>query len=108
TVEEDVISYAIPVDDPTAYDYYIYQVSRPSGWAGNLTMAFVRGSDKYHTNAFRIAKHQMDSGIIIVRPIDKIPFALSMNYSNTSALNATSSVETWYVPGANPDPASII
>lgn len=107
TVEEDVISYTIPVDDPTAYDYYIYQVSRPSGWSGNLLVKFVR-SDKYGTLDFQIAKHQMDGGIIIVRPIDKIPFALSMNYSNTSALNATSSGGDWYAPGANPDPASII
>ena len=107
TVEEDVISYAIPVDDPTAYDYYTYQVSRPNGWSGNLLVKFVR-SDKYGTSDFQIAKHKMDGGIIIVRPIDKIPFALSMNYANTSALNATSSVGTWYAPGANPDPASII
>lgn len=107
TVEEDVISYTIPVDDPTAYDYYTYQVSRPSGWSGNLLVRFVR-SDKYGTSDFQIAKHQTDGGIIIVRPIDKIPFALSMNYSNVSALNATSSVGTWYAPGANPDPASII
>lgn len=108
TVEEDVISYTIPVDDPTAYDYYIYQVSRPSGWSGNLTVSFVRGSDKYLTNALQIAKHQMDSGIIIVRPIDKLPFSLSMNYANTFAVNASSSNGAWYAPGVNPDPASII
>lgn len=107
TVEEDVISYVIPVDDPTAYDYYIYQVSRPSGWSGNLLVKFVR-SDKYRTNNIQIAKHEKDSGIIIVRPIDGIPFSLSMNYANTLAVNASSANATWYNPGANPEPASII
>lgn len=106
TVEEDVISYTIPVDDPTAYDYYIYQVSRPSGWAGNLTVAFVRSSDKYRTNVFQIAKHERDSGIIIVRPIDKLPFSLSMNYSNTEVVNARTPNRTWYNPDGSQ--ASII
>lgn len=106
TVEEDVISYTIPVDDPTAYDYYIYQVSRPSGWSGNLTVMFVRDSDKGRTNGVQIAKHTADSGIIIVRPIDKIPYALSMNYANTGAVIASSPNGTWY--GTDGIPASII
>lgn len=98
TVEEDVISYTIPVDDPTTYDYYTYQVSRPSGWSGNLTVMFVRGADKRRTNDFVIAKHEKDGGIIIVRPIDKIPFSLSMNYSNTLVVNASSPNSIWYNP----------
>lgn len=108
TVEENVISYTIPVDDPTAYDYYIYQVSRPSGWSGNLLAKFIRGSDKCGSNDIILASHRMDGGIIIVRPIDKLPFSLSMNYANTFAVNASSSNGAWYAPGANPDPASII
>lgn len=107
TVEEDVISYTIPVDDPTAYDYYIYQVSRPSGWSGNLLVKFVR-SDKYGTSDFQLAKYATDGGIIIVRPIDGMPFSLGMNNSNTYAVNASSPNGAWYAPGANPDPASII
>lgn len=107
TVEENVISYTIPVDDPTAYDYYIYQVSRPSGWAGNLLVKFVR-SDKYYTSDFQLAKYATDGGIIIVRPIDGMPFSLGMNNSNTYAVNASSPNGAWYAPGANPDPASII
>ena len=106
TVEEDVISYTIPVDDPTAYDYYIYQVSRPSGWAGNLTAMFVRGSDKKRTSDFQIAKHQMDGGIIIVRPIDEIPFSLGMNFSNTYTVNASSPNGAWYM--SDESSASII
>ena len=108
TVEEDVISYTIPVDDPTAYDYYIYQVSRPSGWSGNLLAKFIRGSDKGGSNDIILASHGMDGGIIIVRPIDRLPFSLRMNYSNTSAVIASSPNGAWYAPGANPDPASII
>ena len=108
TVEEDVISYTIPVDDPTAYDYYIYQVSRPSGWSGNLLAKFIRGSDKGRSNDIILASHGMDGGIIIVRPIDRLPFSLRMNYSNTSAVIASSTNGAWYAPGANPDPASII
>lgn len=107
TVEEDVISYAIPGDDPTAYDYYTYQVSRPSGWSGDLLVKFVR-SDKYCTSYFQLAKHEKDGGIIIVRPIDGIPFSLGMNNSNTYTVNASSPNGAWYAPGANPDPASII
>ena len=98
TVEEDVISYAIPVDDPTSYDFYIYQVNRPSGWSGNLLMEFVRKSDGKFSSNFQIAKHGADSGIIFVRPIDEKPWCLSMNYSNIGAVMATSTSAAWYTP----------
>ena len=98
TVEEDVISYAIPVDDPTSYDFYIYQVNRPSGWSGNLLMEFIRKSDGKFSSNFQIAKHGADSGIIFVRPIDEKPWCLSMNYSNIGAVMATSTSAAWYTP----------
>lgn len=98
TVEEDVISYAIPVDDPTSYDFYIYQVNRPSGWSGNLLMEFIRKSDGKFSSNFQIAKHGADSGIIFVRPIDEKPWCLSMSYSNTGAVVATSTGAAWYTP----------
>lgn len=94
TVDEDVISYLIPFEHPDQFDYYLYQVNRPDGWSGNLLARLNRGGEC--SNTFTVAAHQKDGGVIVIRPIDRVPFSLRMAYSNNNSLLASSATGTWY------------
>ena len=107
TVEEEVIAYTIPVDDPTAYDFYIYQVRRPSGWSGSLNVKFIRSSDNKVSADFVISNHEKDSGIMFVRPDDGIPWCLRVNYANLNAVLPSSAGGTWYGQ-TDKDPSIIV
>lgn len=95
-IEEDVTQYILSGIDPTTYSFFSIQVDRTSGYTGNLLMNFVR-ADGWHTNGLIIANHIQDGAFVFVRPIDRIPWAIRMRYSNIESLAASSSSGIWYI-----------
>ena len=105
-VSENVNIYRLTGINPIEYNFFIYQVKRPSGFTGNLNMSFFRSKNCEITSTgyFSISDHSEDGGIIIVRPVQSIPMCLRMRFSNTSALIATSPNNVWYLTAGLNEP----
>ena len=93
TIEENVSSYLIPIDNPKSYDFFMYQINAK---ALPTTPKISMIDEKKATQAFLFAKSNVDGGLICIRPINKLPYILSVSFSNINAAFVSSPNATWY------------
>lgn len=93
TIEEDVSAFLIPIENPNSYDFFVYQINAK---AVPKTPKIAMIDTKKTTAGFAFAKSAVDSGLICIRPINRIPYILSVSFSNIGAAFASSPNNTWY------------